>query len=41
MNGLFIPSYRGDIAISDDDSTLYVTATDASNNGYLCIYSVK
>ena len=35
-------NYRnGGATISDDDSTLYVSAEDRSDNGYLCIYNVR
>ena len=30
-----------DTAISDDDSTLYISARDSSENGYLCTYNVR
>ena len=41
-NGIFIgESNLGDAAISDDDTSVYISAKDSSNNGYLCIFNVR
>ena len=39
--GIFISNNLGDIAISDDDSYLYVSAYDTSSYGNLCIHNVR
>ena len=41
-SGVYISNNLGDIAISDDDSALYVSAYDtSSSNGNLCIHYVE
>ena len=39
--GIYIDDDFGDIAISDDDSTIYISAKDSYANGYLCIYNTR
>ena len=41
VNGLYIDDNYGDTTIRDDDSTVYISARDSLDNGFLCSYTVR